>query len=449
MNTLFRKKIVAMVISGLLLGGALSSELNAQQLDKKHPEKIKSKQKVDEHKHEHSEDESEHSENGSKYDESSHAHDNENHGAEEDHQEDKSKHSEKGSEHDEHDEKNKGAEEEHEEGITLSPKKMSLANIQVQSIRPEYQFSTIYAPGEIKANGYKSYVVSPRTESVIISRHAALGEHVEQGQKLVTLFSEATAQAQADYLIASTEWQRVKKLGNKTVSESRLLQAQTTFNATYGKLIALGLTEKAIAEISNKDVSTFGQYSLIAQRSGVVLQDDFIQGQRVAAGDTIMLLADENQLWVEAKVSPNKKLNLSINSPAIIKLEGKNYKAKVIQEAHTIDPITRTRIIRLGVNNEDDNLHSGMFVKVYFQFATQNEVMAIPEEALIRSADGDWTVFVEDHPGEFKATEVELGRSLGNFREIFGLESGTRVVTQGAFFVASEIAKGGFDPHNH
>ena len=75
--------------------------------------------------------------------------------------------------------------------------------------------------------------------------------------------------------------------------------------------------------------------------------------------------------------------------------------------------------------------------------------MAVHEEALIRSADGVWTVFVEDHPGEFKATEVELGRSLGIFREIFGLESCTRVVTQGAFFVASEIAKGGFDPHNH
>ena len=38
--------------------------------------------------------------------------------------------------------------------------------------------------------------------------------------------------------------------------------------------------------------------------------------------------------------------------------------------------------------------------------------MAVPEEALIRSADGDWTVFVEDHPGEFKAKEVELGRAL-------------------------------------
>jgi Membrane-fusion protein len=303
--------------------------------------------------------------------------------------------------------------------------------------------------GEIKANGYKSYVVSPRTESVIISRHAALGEHVEIGQKLVTLFSEAMAQAQADYLIASTEWQRVKKLGNKTVSESRLLQAETTYNASYGKLIALGLTEKAIDGISNKDIKAFGQYTLIAQREGVVLQDDFIQGQRVDAGDSVMLLADEKQLWVEAKVSPNKKLNLSIDSPAVLKLEGQSYNAKVIQEAHTIDPITRTRIIRLGVDNSDDNLHSGMFVKVYFQFATKQKVMAVPEEALIRSADGDWTVFVEDHPGEFKAVEIELGRALGGFREIIGLDSGTRIVTKGAFFVASEIAKGGFDPHNH
>lgn len=418
MNTIFSKKLLAVVISSLLVGLTTNHHAFAQSSDGTGYVAKVSKQDVKEHKDEHDE-------------------------HEKGHEEDKDGHDEHGHEGD-----NK-EEEEHEEGITIDPKKMSLANIKVESVKPEYQFSTVYAPGEIKANGYKSYVVSPRTESVIISRHAALGEHVEIGQKLVTLFSEAMAQAQADYLIASTEWQRIKKLGNKTVSESRLLQAETTYNASYGKLIALGLTEKAIKSISNKDIKAFGQYTLTAQREGVVLQDDFIQGQRVDAGDTVMLLADEKQLWVEAKVSPNKKLNLSIDSPAVLKLEGQSYNAKVIQEAHTIDPITRTRIIRLGVENSDDNLHSGMFVKVYFQFATKQKVMAVPEEALIRSADGDWTVFVEDHPGEFKTVEVELGRALGGFREIIGLDSGTRIVTKGAFFVASEIAKGGFDPHNH
>ena len=367
------------------------------------------------------------------------------------HTEEEKSHQQEDATHDEHEHENDDKDDEasHEEGLTLSPQKISLAKIQIESVTPKYQIIKIYAPGEIKANGYTSYVVSPRTESVIISRHAALGEHVEKDQKLVTLFSEAMAQAQADYLIASTEWQRVKQLGNKTVSESRLLQAETTFNASYGKLIALGLTEEAIDNISNKDIKAFGQYSLTAQREGVVLQDDFIQGQRVDAGDNVMLLADEKLLWVEAKVSPNKEIHVAIDSQAIVKFGSNSYNANVIQEAHTIDPNTRTRIIRLAVKNTDDKLHSGMFVKVYFQFITNEKVIAVPEEALSRSADGDWTVFVEEHPGEFKTVEVVLGRSFGNFREISGVESGTRIVTKGAFFVASEIAKGGFDPHNH
>ncbi|MBH0067448.1 MULTISPECIES: efflux RND transporter periplasmic adaptor subunit [Pseudoalteromonas] len=417
MNTIFSKKLLAVVMSSLLVGLTTSHIAFGQSSDVLDSAAKISQQDVKEHKDDHDD-------------------------HEKGHEEDKG-------DQDEHGHEVESKEEEHEEGITLSPKKMSLANIKVESIVPEYQYSSIYAPGEIKANGYRSYVVSPRTESVIISRHAALGEHVEIGQKLVTLFSEAMAQAQGDYLIASTEWQRIKKLGNKTVSESRLLLAETTYNASYGKLIALGLTEKAIQSISNKDIKAFGQYTLTAQREGVVLQDDFIQGQRVNAGDTVMLLADEKQLWVEAKVPPNKKLDLPKNSPGIVKLEGQSYNAKVIQEAHTIDPLTRTRIVRLSVENKDDNLHSGMFVKVYFQFSTQEKVMAVPEEALVRGADGDWTIFVEDHPGEFKAVEIELGRALGDFREIIGVESGTRIVTKGAFFVASEIAKGGFDPHNH
>ena len=455
MNSIFSKKLSVIVISSLFFGLITSHYVFGLPSITSDSITEFSKQKTKSHKH--TENENDHDEKhpehnahlikNSKYsDEHNHSENATEHSEHSEHLEGKNFH---GQEDVEHGHGNEKKEEEHEEGITLSPKKMSLANIKVNSVTPGYQFSTVYAPGELKANGYKSYVVSPRTESVIISRHAALGEHVEIGQKLVTLFSEAMAQAQADYLIASTEWQRVKKLGNKTVSESRLLQAETTYNASYGKLIALGLTQKAINDISNKDIKAFGQYTLTAQREGVVLQDDFIQGQRVDAGDTVMLLANEKQLWVEAKVSPNKKLSLPINSPAIVKLEGQSYNAQVIQEAHTIDPKTRTRIIRLSVENANDKLHSGMFVKVYFQFATKQKVMVVPEDALIRSTDGDWTVFAEDHPGEFKTIEVELGRALGDFREIIGIESGTRIVTKGAFFVASEIAKGGFDPHNH
>jgi len=347
-------------------------------------------------------------------------------------------------------EKNKQSDDEkHEEGITFTPEKMLLANIEVTQLTPQIFAKSIYAPGEIKANGYTSYIVSPRTESVIISRHATLGEHVEKGQPLVTLFSESMAEAQANFRVTYSEWQRVKKLGKGTISESRLLKSETDYNSALGRLTAFGLTKQAIKAIVKNNSSNLGEYTLVAKISGAVLSDSFSQGQRVAPGDEVMILANEDNLWVEARVSPNKKLNLPIGTIAKIEFGTQVHEAKVIQEAHTIDPITRTRIVRLMVENSDDTLHSGMFVNVNFQFKTQKPVMAVPETALMRGADGDWTVFVEDHPGEFEVVEVELGQALGSYRQIIGLAANARVVTKGAFFVASEIAKGGFDPHNH
>ncbi|NQY88431.1 MAG: efflux RND transporter periplasmic adaptor subunit [Colwellia sp.] len=339
--------------------------------------------------------------------------------------------------------------EEHQEGISFSAEKMALANIKVSTVRAKIFAKSVYAPGEIKANGYTSYIVSPRTESVVLKRHATLGEHVEKGQALVTLFSESMAEAQATYRIAYSEWQRSKKLGKEIVSESRMLRSETDYITASGRLKAFGLTQSAIEDIVKNNSSNLGEYTLVAKRAGAVLSDDFSQGQRVAPGDKIMVLANEENLWVEARVSPNKKLNLPIGTLAKIEFSGQVYFAKVIQEAHTIDPITRTRIVRLSVSNKDDTLHSGMFVNVNFLFDTQTPVMAVPETALMRGADGDWTVFVEDHPGEFKAVEVELGQPLGHYRQIIGIAPNTRVVIKGAFFVASEIAKGGFDPHGH
>jgi multidrug efflux pump subunit AcrA (membrane-fusion protein) len=73
----------------------------------------------------------------------------------------------------------------------------------------------------------------------------------------------------------------------------------------------------------------------------------------------------------------------------------------------------------------------------------------VPETAVLRSHDGDWQVFVAEGNDAFKPFEVELLRTAGGVAVIEGIPAGTRVVTRGAFFLQSELAKGGFDPHNH
>ena len=339
------------------------------------------------------------------------------------------------------------------EGTKLSATQMTLANIKVATLERKPMDYQLYAPGEIKANGYTSYRVSPRVDSVVLRRHVALGDHVNKDQDLVTLFSETVADAQASYSVTLAEWQRVQDLGRKTVGDRRYIAAKSEAQAAYGRLLAFGLSEKAIEALSGKSKAQeeyiMGEYTLVAERAGAVLTDDFHQGQRVQAGDALMELADEKELWVEARLAPNMQLKLPTGTKAMVKVGDELFAAHVSQESHIIDQETRTRVVRLIVANNLHRLHSGMFADVYFSFMTEEPVLAVPEAALMRSADGDWVVFIEGDDSKFSAHEVELGRSLGKWREISGIAEGSRVVVEGAFFVASQIAKSGFDTHNH
>jgi len=346
--------------------------------------------------------------------------------------------------------KDDGHENEHEEegaGVKLSKEQLNLAEINISVLEPQAMSYSIYAQGEIKANDYTSYIVSPRVDSVILKRHVALGDHVEINQPLVTLFSESMAEAQASYRLADSEWKRVQKLGQKAVGDKRFIESQTAFEVDLGRLYAFGLSADAITSLAT-NTKKLGQYTLNAEISGAVLSDDFRQGQRIESGGTLFELADESTLWVEARLAPSMELDLPKNSKAQVKVADKIYLATVTQKAHTIDPITRTRIIRLTVQNDDHQLHPGLFADVYFAFETDKKVLAVQEEALMRSSDGDWMVFVEEN-GEFNGVEIELGRQFGALREINGLPAGTKVATTGAFYIAAEIAKGSFDPHNH
>jgi len=337
-----------------------------------------------------------------------------------------------------------GGDEDHDEGIQLSEQQLRLAKIKIAPLYAKIRQFQIYAPGEIKTNGYTSYLVSPRSDSVVLKRHVALGDQIKKGQILVTLFSQSVAETQATFKVVRAEWIRVKKLGRKAVGDKRFIKAKTDYEAAYGHLQALGLSKRAILNFRK-----FGEYNLTAVGSGIILADDFHQGQRVEAGQTLIELADEKTVWVETRINPTLQLEINKQTQATIKVGDQSFNAQVAQISHTIDPITRTRIVRLLVNNENHRLHAGLFVDVYFSFDSEQPVLAVPESALMRGADGDWTVFMVEKENQFKAQEVELGRSFGKWREISGIHSGAKIVMQGAFFVASQIAKGGFDPHNH
>lgn len=339
-----------------------------------------------------------------------------------------------------------------EEGAPeLSPQQIQTAGIETMTVRQDNIASVVTAPGEVTLNAYQTTKVAPRIAAQIIKRHVKLGQNIEPGQALVTLSSVEVAQAQGELLVSDREWNRVKKLGREVVSERRYIEAQVAHQQAYARARAFGMTNKQItALLKNHDASRAGgELKLISTQRGTVIRDDFIVGEVAEPGRELFVITDESSLWVEARLTPEDAANISIGSSARIKVKGHWLAGEVIQTQHMLDETTRTLSVRLQVENLNDDLHPGEFVSVEIKSTMQQTGIAVPVAAVLRSPDGDWQVFIEEAPGRFEPKEIEVLRTVGNRMVIKGLTEGDRIVSKGAFFIQSEIAKSGFDIHNH
>ena len=346
---------------------------------------------------------------------------------------------------------NDGHSDHAEGGVELSKAQLIAAGILVDPIKRQSILQTITAPGEVLFNAYKSKKITPRISAQIIKRKKRLGDFVTKGEDLVRLSSVEMAQAQGELIITDREWQRVKKLGKKVVSERRYIESQIARQQAHAKVLAFGMTKSQIKEmLKSKDLSkAAGQFNLLATQNGTVTYDDFIEGEIIEPGRLLFEISDESSMWVEARLTPNVAFNIRTGASANILVNEKEFSATVTQIHHQVDEKTRTIAIRMEVENLNDSLHPGLFVEAQIQSGDEQTVLALPENAVLRSPDGDWAVFVEEEPGHFKAQEIDIISKFGNQVIVSGIEENTRVVTKGAFFVQSEIAKSSFEVHNH
>jgi len=333
----------------------------------------------------------------------------------------------------------------------LTLKQQAMAGIKTEIVRKKSIHKTIKAPGKAVLNAYRSSKITPRTAAQVMQRHVQLGDHVKKGQPLISLSSVEMSQAQGGLMESHLEWQRVKRLGRKVVSDKRYVAAQIAYQQAYATVLAYGMSKTEVQNLlKTGDASqATGEFQLLSLQDGTVISDDFVLGELIQPGRILLQISDENRLWVEAQLTPEEASQISLGAKARIQVGSHWLSGKVTQARHSLDVITRTLAIHIEVDNSAERLHPGQFVTAEIESKQQFSGIAIPTEALLRSPDGDWQVLLETAAGRFEAQEVEVLRSVGNQSLIGGLKIGSTVVTQGAFFVQSEIAKSGFSVHNH
>ncbi len=335
--------------------------------------------------------------------------------------------------------------------VELNEAQRHLAGVETIQIKKQSLGEAVTSPGEVTLNLYRTIKITPRIPAQVIARHVYLGDQVKKGQPLLTLSSVEMAEAQGALIEADVELRRVKKLGRKVVSEKRYVAAQIAYQQAYARVNAYGMTKKQIEALLKEGnaAHAVGKFQLLSLQEGTVISDDFVVGELVEPGHVLMEISDERMLWVKARLTPEDASRVSLEAPARIQVGNRWLTGKVVQASHSLDETTRTLALHVEVANPDDSLHPGQFVNVVIESDRKLVGLAVPVEAVLRSPDGDWQLFVESRPGHFEPREVKILQTVGDQLLIEGVDEGTTIVAKGAFFIQSEMAKGGFDPHNH
>jgi membrane fusion protein, heavy metal efflux system len=337
-------------------------------------------------------------------------------------------------------------EDEHEEAgasslVTMDDAKLKAAGIRLQTLQASSLSEELRAPGEVVDNAYGTTLITPRVAAIVVRRHVKIGDEVRTGSPLATLSSVEVANAQADLRIAEQEWRRVSALGREAVSGRRINEAQVAVDRARATARAYGLPGAAVGRSS-------GEFTLTAPHSGRITEDEFVVGERIEPGKTLFRLVDESVVWVDAKLPSGTVSRIEPGSPATVVLGGKRIAGKVLRSAHRTSDATRNATIRLEVPNDDDRLHGGDFVEVYFDAAATvtpgnptGTQLAIPTEALVQ-IEGETVAFRRNSAGALEPVPVRPGEVIGDrtiIRE--GLKAGDTVVVAGAFAVKSQMLK--------
>jgi cobalt-zinc-cadmium efflux system membrane fusion protein len=113
-------------------------------------------------------------------------------------------------------------------------------------------------------------------------------------------------------------------------------------------------------------------------------------------------------------------------------LQNEQLLGKLIYVGQTVNPETRTVLVRTELDNTNGRLKPSMLASMLIE-STPKKQLVIPTSAVVREQDADY-VFVQEKPGVFRLKPVRLTSEHNGQRVVLdGLSQGVKIVSDGAF----------------
>lgn len=267
---------------------------------------------------------------------------------------------------------------------------------------------------------------------------AEVGDRVEKGAPLAKLDPvrldlrrrEAAAQfseARAILTRSETTLQRVAELKDQDfATQQELDDATADRNAARERV---RLLERSLARAEEDASDT----TLTAPFAGFVVARYVDAGATVTAGQPVVRI--NQQASLEAEIGVPMELAATLDTDDHFDLLADDLTATGIVEgvSDDVDPATRSRIVRLKVEN-DPGLVPGGLVRLTLSQERQGRGVWVPMAALQEGYRGLWSVYIVDEDNKIRRKDVEIISLADDRAFVTGtLEDGDRMVTTSPF----------------
>ena len=287
--------------------------------------------------------------------------------------------------------------------------------------------------------------ISVQLSGMIASMLVDEGSKVSRGDRLFTLddhiaridVARSTAQlqqAEAELAEAQrqlTESERLRADGYVPLSTLETAQTRVAVNRAV-----VGQREADLAEAREN----LSRHAIKAPFDGVVTRKQAEQGQWLNPGSAAIEIIDTATVRVEVAVPQRYIAGISVGTQARIQtdaLPGQSFDTRVAAVIPRGENNARTVPVWLAVDNRSGQLLPGMSANVTLGLrAQQSMALAVPNDAIIRRADGTvlvWLVQDGEPHLTVKPLNVTPGRRDAQYSEVVGqgLQTGDRVVIRG------------------
>jgi Cu(I)/Ag(I) efflux system membrane fusion protein len=259
-----------------------------------------------------------------------------------------------------------------------------------------------------------------------------LGQQVQEGEPLFTLYSPDLFEGQQAYLDAVEKLQNARKLRSPS-SADLLLETRRR------RLRLSDLGPDQLDRLDQRGLP-LELVPILSPASGHVIEKNVVAGAAVAPGMRLLRIAGLDRVWVEVEVYESELGLLDVGDAATVTLPhlpGQRFSGRIAFVYPWLDDATRTGRVRIELPNPRLALKPEMYAEVVFETAL-GERLAVPEEAILYAGDHRY-VFLDLGAGRLRPQTVTLGQRAGEWVEILdGLAPGDEVVTSGNFLIAAE-----------